>query len=219
MLGGVTRLRLLAATANAHKLAELRRLLNGAPIDLAAPSDAGVSLEVEETGATYAENALLKARAYAQASGMLALADDSGIEADALGGRPGVRSARYGGPGLDDAARTRLLLSETAAVPDGRRGARYVAVLALAWPDGATETFTGTCEGTLAREPRGANGFGYDPVFIPAGGGGRTMAELTAAEKDALSHRGIAARKAAARLRQLALNAPAPVLGSPQSDG
>ncbi|MDE2765259.1 MAG: non-canonical purine NTP pyrophosphatase, partial [Chloroflexota bacterium] len=130
----MTRLRLLAATGNDHKLAELRRLLSGAPIDLAAPSEAGIVLHVEETGATYAENALLKALAYAQASGMAALADDSGIEVDALDGRPGVRSARYGGPGLDDAARTRLLLSETAASPDGRRSARYVAVLALAWP-------------------------------------------------------------------------------------
>lgn len=209
MLGAVPRLRLLAATGNPHKIAELRRLLDGAPIDLAAPSEIGLALEVEETGATYAENALLKARAYAKASGITALADDSGVEVDALGGAPGVRSARYGGLGLDDADRTRLLLSETAVAPDERRGARYVAVLALAWPSGATETFTGTCEGALAREPRGANGFGYDPVFIPAGGGGRTMAELSAAEKDALSHRGIAARKAAARLRELASGAPA----------
>ena len=209
MLGGVTRLRLLAATGNAHKLVELRRLLSGAPIDLATPWEAGVVLDVEETGATYAENALLKARAYAQASGMAAIADDSGIEVDALDGRPGVRSARYGGPGLDDAARTRLLLSETAAVADGRRGARYAAVLALAWPDGAAEEFMGTCEGALAHEPRGANGFGYDPVFVPSGGGGRTMAEISAAEKDALSHRGIAARKAAERLREIAARAPA----------
>ena len=209
MLAAVEPLRLLAATSNAHKLAELRRLLHDAPIDLAAPSELGLALRVEETGATYAENALLKARAYAKARGILALADDSGIEVDALGGRPGVRSARYGGPGLDDAARTRLLLSETAAVPDGRRGARYVAVLALAWPDGTAEAFTGTCEGALAREPRGANGFGYDPIFAPTGGGGRTMAELSAAEKDALSHRGIAARKAATRLRELASEAPA----------
>ncbi|MCE2469048.1 MAG: RdgB/HAM1 family non-canonical purine NTP pyrophosphatase [Dehalococcoidia bacterium] len=209
MLAAVEPLRLLAATSNAHKRAELRRLLSGALIDLASPSEAGVVLHVEETGTTYAENALLKARAYAKASGILALADDSGIEVDALGGKPGVRSARYGGPGLDDAARTRLLLSETAAIPDRRRGARYVAVLALAWPDGTAEAFTGTCEGALAREPRGANGFGYDPLFAPAGGGGRTMAELTAAEKDAVSHRGIAARKAAARLRELASEAPA----------
>ena len=207
MLDAVPPLRIIAATGNAHKLAELRRLLGGAPIDLASPSEAGLALAVEETGATYAENALLKARAYAQAGGTAALADDSGIEVDALDGGPGVRSARYGGHGLDDAGRTRLLLSETAAVPDGRRGARYAAVLALAWPDGAAEVFTGTCEGTLAREPRGANGFGYDPVFVVAGSS-RTMAELSSAEKDAVSHRGVAARKAAARLRRLDGAAP-----------
>ncbi len=198
----VTPLRVLVATNNAHKLAEFRRLLALAPIALVAPAEAGIALDVDETGTTFAANAALKARAFANA-GMPALADDSGIEVDALDGAPGVLSARYGGPGLDDAGRTQRLLDELRDTPDGERGCRYVAVLALAWPGGETETFEGRCDGVLAREPAGDNGFGYDPVFfVPSSG--RTMAELSPDEKDAISHRGHASRALSARLAELA---------------
>ena len=173
---------------------ELRRLLAAAPFATVAPADLGLALDVDETGATYAGNAALKARAFAAASGLPALADDSGIEVDALGGGPGPRSARYGGPGLDDAGRTALMLRELAAVPDGRRGARYRAVVAIARPDGRLDAFEGVWEGSIGLEARGAGGFGYDPIFrLPDG---RAAAELSAAEKDALSHRGQAVRAA-----------------------
>ena len=188
---------------------ELRRLLADAPLEAVAPADLGLALDVAETGATYAENAALKARAFAEASGLPALADDSGIEVDALGGGPGPRSARYGGPGprsaryggpgLDDAGRAALMLRELAGVPDGQRGARYRAVVAIARPDGRLDSFDGVWEGSIGREPRGAGGFGYDPIFrLPDG---RSAAELSAAEKDALSHRGQAVRAALEALR------------------
>ncbi len=163
-------------------------------------------LDVAEDGATYEANALAKARAFADASGLPALADDSGIEVDALGGRPGLHSARYGGPGLTDQDRVTLLLRELAHTPDGERTARYRAVLAVAAPANGSavrpipgsgarieRTAEGWCEGTVAWAPDGTNGFGYDPVFfVPALG--MTMARLTDEEKDAISHRGNAAR-------------------------
>ncbi len=198
--------RLLLATNNARKVPELRRLLGHLPLSLLTPADLGLSLEVAEDGATYEANALAKARAFADASGLLALADDSGIEVDTLSGRPGVHSARYGGPGLTDEDRVALLLRELAHVPDGERTARYRAVLAVAAPahgsalrpipgSGARveRTAEGSCEGTVAWEPDGTNGFGYDPIFfVPALG--VTMARLTDEEKGAISHRGNAAR-------------------------
>ncbi len=190
--------RLLLATNNAHKARELRRLFGHLPLALVTPADVGLSLEVAEDGATYEANALAKARAFADASGLLALADDSGIEVDALGGRPGLHSARYGGPGLTDEGRVALLLRELADVPDAERTARYRAVLALAAPARGSAERTerpveGWCGGTVARSPDGTNGFGYDPVFfVPALGA--TMARLTDEEKDAISHRGNAAR-------------------------
>lgn len=149
-----------------------------------------------EDGATFAENALGKARAAAQQTGLAAIADDSGIEAAALDGRPGVRSARYAGEHASDGENLALLISE---VPVGS-ALRYVCVIALVGPDGAEQTFEGTCEGVMAAEPRGSGGFGYDPVFTPSEAPGRTMAELSAAEKDAISHRGRAARALAAAL-------------------
>ena len=195
--------RLLIGTNNAHKVREMVRLLEGAGWVALTPRELGIALDVAEDGDTFEANALIKARAFAGASGVPTLADDSGIEVDALGGRPGVHSARYGGPGLSDEERTALLLSEMAAVPDGQRGCRYVAVLALAWPGGEAETFSGTCEGELARAPAGGGGFGYDPVFyVPSAG--RTVAQMDAAEKDALSHRGKASRLARARLVPIA---------------
>ena len=191
---------LLIATNNAHKVAEFRRLLAGADADLVTPNEAGVALDVPETGATFAENARIKACAFRDASGLPSLADDSGVAVDALGGRPGVRSARYGGEGLDDAGRVRLLLSEMAGVPENERACRFHAVLAFAAPDGSEAMAEGVCEGRLARAPSGANGFGYDPVFyLPQFG--RTMAELEPEEKDAASHRGQAARRMLPLLR------------------
>ena len=185
--------RLLLATNNDHKVRELRRLLGHLPLALLTPADLGLSLDPAEDGATYEANALAKARAFADASGLPALADDSGIEVDALGGRPGLHSARYGGSGLTDEERVALLLRELADVPDGELAARYRAVLAVVAPDGTERTAEGWCEGTVARSPDGTSGFGYDPIFfVPALG--VTMARLSDEEKDAISHRGNAAR-------------------------
>ena len=191
--------RLLLATNNPGKVREMRRLLAGEPFEVVTPADLGIALDVVEDGEGYADNAILKARAFAEAGGCLALADDSGIEVDALGG-PGPRSARYGGPGLDDAGRTQLMLQNLEDVPDGERGARYRAVVALGWPEGQVELFEGTWEGSIGRETRGRNGFGYDPIFRTPEG--RSAAELTAEEKDAVSHRGQAVRAAARWLRE-----------------
>ncbi len=192
---------LLLATNNPGKVREFRRLLAGCGFEVVTPAEAGVSLQVEETGTTYDENASLKAVAFAKAAGCLALADDSGIEVDALAGGPGVFSARYGGPGLDDAGRTALLLQEMRSVPESCRTARYRAVVAVATPEGAVRLFEGVQEGAIGCTPRGTGGFGYDPVFIVAGG--RAQAELTDEEKDRISHRGQAARAAAEYLRSV----------------
>lgn len=178
---------LLAATTNAGKLKELRLLLP--EYRLVAPATLGLRLEVAEDGGSFRENAALKARAWAEASGRLCIADDSGLEVDALGGEPGIFSARYGGPSLDDAGRCRLLLSNLSHVSDpAERSARFVCCAAVAAPDGRACFGEGTCEGRIAAEPCGAEGFGYDPVFhLPRQG--RTMAELSAAEKNRISHR------------------------------
>ena len=194
--------RVLLATNNPGKVREFRRLISGSGFEAVTPAELGLHLEVEESGRSYEANALLKAKAFARAGNCLALADDSGIEVDALAGGPGLYSARYGDPGLDDDGRTTLLLHETAGTPAGERGARYRAVVALAWPsaDGSLESavFEGVQEGTLARQPSGNEGFGYDPIFLVAPG--RTQAQLSAEEKDAISHRGQAVRLALAFL-------------------
>ncbi len=187
--------RLLLATNNAGKVAELRRILEGCGWELVTPADIGLQLEVEETGATYEENATAKAVHYAQASGLVALADDSGLEVDALDGHPGVQSARYAGPNTTDGERVQKLLEELRDVPDEARGARFRAVIAIAAPDGRCETVEGAVEGRIARAPRGDNGFGYDPIFLLPERD-VTVAELPADEKDAVSHRAAAARKA-----------------------
>ncbi len=193
--------RLLLATTNPGKLREFRRLLDGCGWELLSPADLGLALEVEEHGDTYEDNAVAKARAWAEAAGLPALADDSGIEVDALGGRPGIHSARYGGSGLDDTGRTALLVRELAGVPDDRRTARYQAVVAIAFPNQSSVlSFLGTQEGRIAQAPRGCGGFGYDPVFLLPDG--RTQAELSDREKDAISHRGQAMRLAAEWLRE-----------------
>ena len=187
-------MRLVLATRNDHKVRELERMMDGVGIDALPP---GVVLPAED-GATFAENALGKARAAALALGRAAIADDSGVESEALGGAPGIFSARFAGPGATDGENLAKLRAEA---PAGSP-LRYVCVMAYATPDGDERTFTGTCEGTLSAEARGRGGFGYDPAFLPADvADGRTMAELSAAEKDAISHRGRAARALLAWLR------------------
>jgi XTP/dITP diphosphohydrolase len=179
--------RLLLATRNAHKLREFERLLPHTRLD---PLPEGVPTPPED-GDSYAANALIKARAAATATGRAAIADDSGIEAEALGGAPGVRTARYAGPNATDAENLAKL---AAKVPAGSR-LRYVCAIAHVMPDGEEYVFERTCTGTMAAMARGENGFGYDPLFVPDDAPGeRTMAELSDAEKDAISHRGRAAR-------------------------
>jgi XTP/dITP diphosphohydrolase len=188
------RARVVVATRNEHKLRELREILD--PLELVPLPD-----EVElppETGETFADNALAKARAAHAATGMAAIADDSGIEARALGGRPGVRSARYAGPDANAEENLALLLRGLDRAND--RSVAYVCALAYVEGGGAEHLFAGRCEGELAHEPRGSGGFGYDPAFVPADTGpddARTMAELSAAEKHAISHRGRAAKELA----------------------
>jgi XTP/dITP diphosphohydrolase len=180
--------RLLLATNNAGKVRELRDLLAGIPFDLVTPADLGLGVHVEETGRTYEENALQKARAYARAAGIPALADDSGLEVDALDGRPGIHSARYVGQAATDGDRIGALLAELRGVPPERRTARFRAVIVVASPEGRHWTAEGTVEGVITEAPRGSGGFGYDPVFyLPELG--RTMAELRPEEKNRLSHR------------------------------
>ena len=191
---------LLLATSNPHKVAELRRLLVEVPFRVVTPRDLGLALEVEEDGATFRDNAIKKARAFAEASGVLSLADDSGIEVEALDGRPGVRSARYGGSKATDEGRVRLLLQELREVPWEQRACRYVAVVAVARPGGEADVFEGTCSGMVAREPAGTGGFGYDPIFyVPDHG--LTVAQMPPETKDRISHRGHAVRQAAEALR------------------
>jgi XTP/dITP diphosphohydrolase len=182
-------IKLLVATNNRGKVREYEELLADLPVEITFPLQEGLVLEVDESGKTFEENARIKAVAYARESGLLTLADDSGLEVDALAGAPGVHSARYAGPGASDADRTRKLLAALAGVPAGQRSARFRCVVALAQPGGAVQTAGGTCEGEIAFGPRGKHGFGYDPVFIVAGRGGQTMAELPPEEKNRISHR------------------------------
>ena len=176
--------RLLLATGNAHKVAEVQAILGpGYEIEARDP-------DVEETGATFEDNALLKARTVAGSTGEAAVADDSGIEIDALDGGPGVHSARWTGEG-DWIPR---VLRELDGVPPEGRGCRYVCAAAVAWPDGREAVVRGTVDGVVPTAPRGTGGFGYDPIMVPTEGNGRTFAEMTAAEKHALSHRGRAFR-------------------------
>lgn len=185
------------ATRNAKKLGELRRIL-GDDARVLGLADVPAFEELPETGATFEENAADKARQAARETGLLALADDSGLAVDALNGMPGVLSARWSGRHGDDPANTALLLGQLADVPDERRGAAFVCALAVATPDGAVQVLRGEWRGRIGRAPAGTNGFGYDPVFIPVesdeAGDGRSSAQLSPAEKDALSHRGRALR-------------------------
>jgi len=193
--------KLLIATHNAGKKAEYAELLQGLDLELVTLAELEVGLVIAEDEATFAQNALLKARGYAAATGLLTLADDSGLEVDALGGAPGVYTARYGGEELSDEERYWLLLQNLKGVPDERRGARFRCVIALAWPNGHTELAEGNCEGRITHEPRGEGGFGYDPVFyLPEFG--CTMAELPAEVKNRISHRARAAMVACEILLQ-----------------
>jgi XTP/dITP diphosphohydrolase len=194
--------RLLLATNNPGKAAEYRALLEGCGWELVTPRDLGLNLEVEEAGTDYAENARMKAEAFAKGSGLVALADDSGIEVDALGGAPGPLSARFGGDDISDRQRVALLLERLKGVPPERRSARFRCLIAVARPEGQVSLFEGQCEGRVAEEPRGEGGFGYDPVFLLPERG-LTLAELPPEEKNAVSHRGRAARAARVLLEGL----------------
>jgi XTP/dITP diphosphohydrolase len=188
------------ATRNAHKVTELRRILEGTGVELVSGIDLEIP-DVVETGETFAENALLKAEACMWATGLPAVADDSGLVVDALDGDPGVRSARYAGGHGDDEANLRLVLDTLGA--SAQRSARFVCVAALVVPDGQRITEEGTMEGVITDAPKGDGGFGYDPIFVAAGEQ-RTNAELTPAEKDAISHRGAAFRALRPHLAALA---------------
>lgn len=186
---------LVLATANQHKLLELKRILAAGHVDVALGSLAEFpgAPDVAETGATFAENALLKARATARFTGLPAVADDSGLCVDALNGMPGVLSARWSGRHGDDEANLRLVLAQLTDVSDERRGARFVCAAALVLPGGREHVSEGEVHGRLIREPRGHGGFGYDPIFVPASAT-ITTAEMDPADKDKISHRGKALR-------------------------
>lgn len=191
--------KLLLATNNQGKAREYKSLLSGAPFEMVTPAEVGITTEVAEVGKSFEENAALKATTLAAESQLLTLADDSGLEVDALGGEPGTLSARYAGENASDADRVRYLLSKMQDVPEGKRQARFVCVIAIATPDGKVEFCSGECDGIIALKPRGNRGFGYDPVFyLPEMG--KTMAELPPEVKNRISHRGRAAEKARAFL-------------------
>ncbi len=186
---------LLLATTNSHKLQEYRAIFSGIPFRLLSLHDIQLDMDVEETGTTFVENAQLKAIAYAQASGLLSLADDSGLEIDAMGGAPGVYSARFAGKDATYAERFRLILAHLHGLPAAQRTARFRCAITIAEPSSYYRTVEGTMEGVIAEAPRGENGFGYDPIFIvPALA--KTNAELSAEQKNSISHRGRAAQLA-----------------------
>ena len=185
-------MRAVLASHNQKKIQEMRAILTAFGVEVLSQADVGVNLEPEETGVTFEENAAIKAVAVMEATGLPAIADDSGLMVDALGGAPGVYSARYGGPGLDDTGRWQLLLKNMEGQTN--RTCKFVSVICCAFPDGTQLMARGECPGVIACEPSGAGGFGYDPVFyLPEQG--RTMAQLTPEEKNQISHRGNALRR------------------------
>jgi XTP/dITP diphosphohydrolase len=193
--------KLLLATNNEGKVREYKHMLKNLPFELVSLAELGINTEVDEVGKTLEENARLKATTLARGSQLLTLADDSGLEVDALGGEPGRLSARYAGEGASDRDRVEYLLSRLKDVPEGKRAARFRCVIALAQPDGEVELCQGECRGVIALEPRGKEGFGYDPIFyLPALG--KTMAELSLEEKNQVSHRGRATVEAINLLRR-----------------
>ena len=180
-------MKMVLASKNSHKLREMQDILSAQGVEVVLESDVGADVDVEETGATFEENALLKAKAVMEATGLPAIADDSGLCVDALNGAPGVYSARYGGPGLDDVGRYKLLLENMRGQLDRR--CKFVSAICCCFPNGDTVTARGECQGTLAYAPKGADGFGYDPIFFVPGLK-KTFAELLPEEKNAISHRG-----------------------------
>ena len=195
----MTERRLVLATRNDGKIREITGLLSSLPVEILTYEDFDAWPELEETGETFEENAAAKASTLSEWSGLPALADDSGLEVDALGGRPGVRSARYAGTQGDAPANIALLLKEMKGVPMQERRARFVCVIALTGPSEPAMEVRDTCEGTISEAARGEGGFGYDPVFMPSGED-RTMAELSMEDKNAISHRGKALRRLRAML-------------------
>jgi XTP/dITP diphosphohydrolase len=196
-------MKLIVATKNRGKLVEFAQLLGGLPFEVSSLADYPDFPDIDETGTTFAENAAIKAEAVALATGQLALADDSGLEVDALGGRPGVYSARYAGAVSSDDANNRKLLEELAGIPAGERTARFRSVIAIAGPDRQTQWAEGTIEGVIGQAPSGEGGFGYDPLFfVPERG--KTFAQMTTAEKNSISHRARAMQNALLILKQIA---------------
>ena len=194
--------KLLLATNNRGKVTEYMILFEDLPLEIVIPGDIGITSEIEETGSTYEANARIKAIKLAKRSGIISLADDSGLEVDALFGAPGIISARYAGPGASDADRVNYLLNKLIGVPLDKRTARFICVIAVASPDGKVEICTGECSGLITFAPRGSAGFGYDPVFyFPQLE--KTMAELPMIVKNRISHRGKAARKVPDALKKL----------------
>lgn len=192
-------MKMVLASQNAHKKVEMEHILAQYGVELVLQSELGLHVDVEETGTTFEENSLLKAKAVMEASGLPAIADDSGLCVDALNGAPGVYSARYGGEGLDDAGRYRLLLENLRGQMD-RRG-KFVSVVTACFPNGDVIAARGECPGTIAYAPQGTNGFGYDPVFfVPSMR--KTFAQLTEEEKNAVSHRGNALKAFQAKLEE-----------------
>ncbi len=190
-------MRFVLATHNPGKLREMGEILKDFGIEVVSPKDLGITVDVEETGSTFAENAMLKAKAICKAADLPAIADDSGLCVDALNGAPGVYSARYGGEGLDDRGRYMLLLSSLRGAPT--RAAHFACAVACAFPNGDTLTADGRCDGSIAYAPLGEGGFGYDPVFLLPGTG-KTFGQLTQEEKSAVSHRGRALREFSEKL-------------------
>ena len=190
-------MRFVLATHNPGKLREMGEILKDFGIEVVSPKDLGITVDVEETGSTFAENAMLKAKAICKAANLPAIADDSGLCVDALGGAPGVYSARYGGEGLDDRGRYMLLLSSLRGAPT--RAAHFACAVACAFPNGDTLTAEGRCDGSIAYAPLGEGGFGYDPVFLLPGSG-KTFGQLTQEEKSGVSHRGRALKEFAGKL-------------------
>ena len=193
-------MKVIVATGNAGKMREFKRILEPLGFAVTSMKEEGISLPIEETGTTFAENARIKALAVHTHTGEAVVADDSGISVDALDGRPGVYSARYGGEDLPHPEKIKLLLSELRDVPPERRGAHYTCAICFVLPDGRMLDFEAVCEGHVGYETRGANGFGYDPIFYI---GERSFAEYTDAEKDAISHRGKALRQMAATVERM----------------
>jgi len=193
-------MKFVLATGNAGKIREMREILQKLGIEAVSQQELGLALDVEETGSTFLENATLKAEAVCKAANLPAIADDSGLVVEALGGDPGVYSSSYGGDGLDDADRYRYLLKNMENME--QRAAKFVSIIVCVFPDGQVVSAKGECHGEIAFEPRGEGGFGYDPVFL-VNDTGKSMAELTPEEKNAVSHRGIALREFAEKLKQV----------------